>query len=113
MPENVKTPPVDLRTGRVHYRWAAIATSTKGQVECCEGITYLYQCVQGCRFAERFALRDGGGEQLGGRVHGRVVLQGQLQVQNVVNDVLEEGHPRDLLVCRDGGNQILELGEAS
>lgn len=42
----------------------------------------------------------------------RVRLQGQLQVQDVVYDVLEDLHFADFLILRNGGHQALEAGVA-
>lgn len=41
-------------------------------------------------------------------VEGRVRLQGQLQVQDVVDDMLENLHFADFLILRNGGHQPLE-----
>lgn len=41
-------------------------------------------------------------------VEGRVGLQGQLQVQDVVDDMLENLHFADFLILRNGGHQPLE-----
>lgn len=41
-------------------------------------------------------------------VEGGVRLQGQLQVQDVVDDVLEDLHSADFLILRNGGHQALE-----
>lgn len=38
----------------------------------------------------------------------RVRLQGQLQVQDVVNDMLEDLHFADFLILRNGGHQALQ-----
>lgn len=45
-------------------------------------------------------------------VEGRVRLQGQLQVQNVVDDMLEDLHFADFLILRNGGHQALQPGVA-
>lgn len=42
----------------------------------------------------------------------RVRLQGQLQVQDVVNDMLEDLHFADFLILRNGGDQALESAVA-
>lgn len=42
----------------------------------------------------------------------RVRVQGDLQVQDVVDDVLQDFHLAHLLVLRDAGHQLLELGVA-
>lgn len=41
-----------------------------------------------------------------------VRVQGDLQVQDVVDDVLQDFHLAHLLVLRDAGHQLLELGVA-
>ena len=45
-------------------------------------------------------------------VEGRVRLQGQLQVQDVVYDMLEDFHFSDFLILRDGGHQALQSAVA-
>lgn len=45
-------------------------------------------------------------------VKGRVRLQGQLQVQDVVYDMLEDFHFADFLILRYGRNQALESAVA-
>lgn len=42
----------------------------------------------------------------------RVRLQGQLQVQDVVYDMLEDFHFADFLILRDGGHQALQSAVA-
>lgn len=45
-------------------------------------------------------------------VERRVRLQGQLQVQDVVYDMLEDLHFADFLILRNGGHEALESGVA-
>lgn len=78
-----------------------------------------FRCLQG----QNADVRVEGGQRRPGRLvlsRSRVVqadnrgvrVQGDLQVQDVIDDVLQDFHLGHLLVLRDAGHQFLELGVA-